>query len=93
MGIATASNIVNIYQTVLSNQFTNKIFTVTNPNVKDYDLVDAIVPDTDVVLLNGLYQIKGPDESYTISGSIISFNSTTILTPTDEISVYYEKQL
>ena len=93
MGIHAPVSQVIFYQTVLSGQFTEKHFLVTDGSVKTYDLVDAITANTDVVLLNGLYQVKGPGNSYTVVGSVVTFAETSVLTSGDNIVVYYEKSL
>lgn len=93
MGISAPSSTVNIYLTTLSTTFTETKIMVTNPSTKTYDLGFTIEPGTDVVILNGLYQIRGVGESYQPSSTAIIFNADTVLTVGDEIVVYYEKQL
>jgi hypothetical protein len=93
MGITAPSSTVNIYLTTLSTTFTEKRFFVTDSNVKEYALENTLTPETDVVLLNGLYQIRGVGAAYQPTSTSIIFNTATILTAGDEIVVYFEKQL
>ena len=93
MGILAPASTVNIYQTVLSTLFTEKQFIITSGSQKIYDLEYEVTPETDVVLLNGLYQVRGSEGSYTQQGSTIVFNDSTILTPGDDLVVYFEKKV
>ncbi len=87
------NNIVNIFQVALSTQFTEQQFTVVNELIKTYSVENNIESGTDVVLLNGLFQIKGANESYVVDINSITFNPTTVLTVGDNITIYYNKQI
>jgi hypothetical protein len=91
MGIVHPTNIINIYQTALQADFKQQIFIVTNPSTKTYDVGETIIPGSDVVTLNGLYQIRGSTESYTTTATAVVFNATTILSVGDNIQVFYTK--
>lgn len=93
MGISTPSNIVNIFQTVISTQFTIRNFTVVDSAIKSYNLGSFTSVTSDVVLVNGLFQIKGPIESYTLVGTSIVFNEDTVLVVGAEIVVYFDGQV
>ena len=93
MGIRPSVSTVNIFQTVLSTQFTSKVFIVVNSSIKTYNLGSFSVVSSDVVLINGLFQQEGANNSYQLVGTDIIFAETKILTINDNITVYFDGQI
>ena len=90
MGISTPSSTVNIFQTVLSTQFLTKSFIVVDSATKSYNLGSFTAITSDVVLVNGLFQVSGLLNSYTLVGTDIIFNADTILSVGADIVVYFD---
>ena len=93
MGIRSTTNVINIFQTVLSSQFVDKLFIVTNPATRTYNLGVFSSVSSEVVLLNGLFQIAGVENSYLLVGTDIVFNADTLLTVGDSIRVLFDGQV
>ncbi len=60
-------------------------------NTKTLTLSYTPINNSEVVLHNGLECSKYPPRDYTVSGSVITFNSDTELTIGDFIEIKYEK--
>ena len=89
MGIVAPTNVVNLYLVSLEGDFNKENFEVTDSNQKTYTVSNTPEPGSVIVLLNGLYQVPGSGEAYTVSGSDITFTPSATLTVGDLIEIYY----
>ena len=70
-----------------------EIFAVTNPAQLIYSLSFTPFDNSELVMLNGVAQLKGASESYTLSGSSITFAPDIGLIVGDKIAVNYARAL
>jgi len=73
--------------------FENEHFVVSNPATLIYSLGFTPFANSELVLLNGVAQIKGASESYTITGNQVTFASDIGLNVGDDIVVNYARTL
>ena len=73
-------------------QFVSIYRIVTDPRNKIYELPYTIIPDSEVVSLNGLEQCKGHTQAYiTWEGNKIVFNDDVELRATDLIQIRFQR--
>lgn len=72
-----------------SIEFKRESFTVTNPLIKTYGLFATPKAESETVSLNGLDQLPGLSEQYTISGSNLVINADVTIRVNDVIAIHY----
>lgn len=71
--------------------FEIELFVIATIPLLTYVLAFTPITDSEIVFLNGVGQLKGAGESYTLSGATVTFAADAKLRKTDKIQVHYAR--